>query len=564
MLLKRLVELYGRVQDRAVPPSYKRNKVPWMIEIGADGAFHGIVPTAGERGALHVETPYWKRQGTSPPPYLLVDNAPYVLGLGLDKWPDEKASLRHEAFVAMTRECAEATSDPDVEAVLRFLIDNVGDARAAVPQSMKAGDLIGFLVEGRRVFDKPAVRAFWTERLEERYVDEQGLECECMVCGRRGLVVQRHPVELKVGSDRATLIAANENAFESYGLKASEIAPCCYPCACAYGVALRYLLDSEVHRFSTAGGTYVFWTRRETQFNPLSMLRSPKPEEVRRLLEAPWRRSAPQVETNEFYALCVTSNQSRMVVRNWMHTTVPLVQEHLAAYFGAQRMVGPDGGDAPYPVSTLAMSLVRRPDDLSPRVMPSLLEYALLGAPLPTWLLHQAAARARADTDNRMTRPRAALMRLVFESQRLFNPSEEVPIVNAELDAGNTHPAYLCGRMLAVLEEVQRAAIPGAKATLVDKYYGTACSAPATVFGTLMRNAQSHLSKLRKTREAAFHALQNRLGDIASLMPEAGFPRTLSLQDQALFGLGYYQQKAADRAARQAAGEAKSETDSDN
>jgi CRISPR-associated protein Csd1 len=118
--------------------------------------------------------------------------------------------------------------------------------------------------------------------------------------------------------------------------------------------------------------------------------------------------------------------------------------------------------------------------------------------------------------------------------------------------------------MLAVLEEVQRAAIPGAKATLVDKFYGTACSAPATVFGTLMRNAQAHLGKLRKTREAAYYALQNRLGEIASLMPESGFPSILSLQDQALFGLGYYQQKAADRAARRAAGQAEDETESDN
>jgi CRISPR-associated protein Csd1 len=252
------------------------------------------------------------------------------------------------------------------------------------------------------------------------------------------------------------------------------------------------------------------------------------------------------VEANEFYALCVTSNQSRLVVRSWMETTVGRVRRHLADYFEAQRMVGPDGDDSPHGVTALGGATVRELNDMAPQTIPALLEFALSGRPLPTYLLHRTVQRARADTDNRMTRPRAALMRLVFESQRLSS-STEVPIVSPELDVQNTDPAYLCGRLLAVLEEVQRAAQPGINTTLVDKYFGTACSAPATVFGTLMRHAQSHLGKLRKNNEPAYHALQKRLMAVADMLPADGFPRTLSLQDQAVFSLGYYQQMAARR-----------------
>ena len=116
----------------------------------------------------------------------------------------------------------------------------------------------------------------------------------------------------------------------------------------------------------------------------------------------------------------------------------------------------------------------------------------------------------------------------------------------AELDMKNFAPAYLCGRLLAELEAVQRSAVPGIKSTLIDRYFGTASSAPATVFGTLLRNSQSHLSKLRKEKEGAFHGYQNRIQEIMEHL--AAFPATLSLKDQALFSLGYYHQRSYDRA----------------
>ena len=114
------------------------------------------------------------------------------------------------------------------------------------------------------------------------------------------------------------------------------------------------------------------------------------------------------------------------------------------------------------------------------------------------------------------------------------------------LDTGSQDAGYLCGRLLAVLEAVQRAAIPGAKATITDRFYGTASSAPASVFGNLLRKSQAHLAKLRKDRPGTERALQGRLEEIQ--VPLASFPRTLNLEQQGLFGLGYYHQRAQDRA----------------
>ena len=112
------------------------------------------------------------------------------------------------------------------------------------------------------------------------------------------------------------------------------------------------------------------------------------------------------------------------------------------------------------------------------------------------------------------------------------------------LDETNTHPAYLCGRLLAVLERTQQVAQRSVKATLIDRFYGTASTAPATVFPRLLKGAQAHLGKLRKNRLGAYNAFQNRLGAILGEL--TAFPAVLSLPDQGWFSLGYYHQRAWD------------------
>ena len=120
----------------------------------------------------------------------------------------------------------------------------------------------------------------------------------------------------------------------------------------------------------------------------------------------------------------------------------------------------------------------------------------------------------------------------------------------SELDPNDKNPAYLCGRLLAVLESVQAEALHGLNTTLTDRFFGTASSAPASVFGKLVRGSQAHLGKLRKTRRGTYEALERRLEEVLADLP--AFPRTLTMEGQGMFALGYYHQRAADRAARYA------------
>ena len=102
--------------------------------------------------------------------------------------------------------------------------------------------------------------------------------------------------------------------------------------------------------------------------------------------------------------------------------------------------------------------------------------------------------------------------------------------------------AYHLGRLLAVLENIQEAAQPGINASIVDRFYGSASTTPAWVFGRLISRAQNNLGKLRKSRPAVHTVSEKRLQEIMGHIQD--FPPVLKVEDQALFGLGYYHEKA--------------------
>ena len=108
------------------------------------------------------------------------------------------------------------------------------------------------------------------------------------------------------------------------------------------------------------------------------------------------------------------------------------------------------------------------------------------------------------------------------------------------------HPsvAYQCGRMLAVIEGIQRAGMGGQApgASVIDRYYGAASTTPSSVLGVLIRESQSHLAKLRRERTGLGRYFEQQLEEISGRIEE--IPATLSLREQAEFALGYYQQRA--------------------
>lgn len=112
------------------------------------------------------------------------------------------------------------------------------------------------------------------------------------------------------------------------------------------------------------------------------------------------------------------------------------------------------------------------------------------------------------------------------------------------LNPDHPDPAYHCGRLLAVLAKLQHAALGDVGAGVVQRFYPAASTAPGLTLGRLVGNARNHLGKLEGGLSFWYEQ------QIAGVMGQLGdsIPRTLNLEEQGLFALGYYQQLAALRA----------------
>ncbi len=119
------------------------------------------------------------------------------------------------------------------------------------------------------------------------------------------------------------------------------------------------------------------------------------------------------------------------------------------------------------------------------------------------------------------------------------------------MNPDHPQPAYHCGRALALFARLQRAALGDVGAGVVQRYYSAASQTPGLVLGRLAANAKNHLGKLdcglAWWYENELAGIMCRIGDAA--------PRTLTLEEQSLFALGYYQQLATLNAGKQAVSE---------
>lgn len=568
MLLERLCT-YAERRLALPPPGYKPQNIRYAIDLDREGRFLGIIDTAdanqrGVRQGKEFVAPYLKRSGSKPKPVPFADTAGRSLGLTYGDKSESWCSARHQEYVEIVSDCANGTGNSLVRAVATFLAGL--DAKSIeLPVDFERGALLTFRVENVLLFHEEAVRTYWAQTSG---ASGDGPVHTCVACGNERPVLRVHPLKVRgIHSGNSTgtdLISANKGAFWSYGLSNSLIAPTCYDCAWKYGNALNVLLEDPHTHLWVGSVDYIFWTAEETGFTPGKLLSDPDPSEVRALLDAArtGNAAATDVDSTAFYAVGLGGSGARIAVRVWIDTTVGEVKRRLANYFALQTIVEWDGkaGD-PLPAWQLANATVRNQRKEAPAaaVTDGLFELALTGRRLPEGVLFRAIQRCRAGQG--VTRERAALIKMALGSEQGW--SEERIEAMSGLDATNRDPAYLCGRLLAVIDAIQQRAI-SANATVIDKFYGSASSAPASVFGNLLDNAQNHLSKLRKdprTRSAG-NALDARLMEVLDGLD--AFPRTLTLPEQAMFALGYYHQRAADRrAARERAEERRQTGDTD-
>lgn len=107
------------------------------------------------------------------------------------------------------------------------------------------------------------------------------------------------------------------------------------------------------------------------------------------------------------------------------------------------------------------------------------------------------------------------------------------------LDKTNDNPAYLCGRLVAVLERIQDAAMRGD--SIRTRYLAAASATPATVFPAMLNLSIHHVDNLKQGTYVYYEKLKD---EILAMLPSSGFPARLDIIDQGRFFVGYHHQRA--------------------
>ena len=553
---------------------FENRVADYELRIAPDGAFLGLVDLGegkrrGEAKRLPVGPTSKNNAGT---PSFVVDKAQYVIGTAKsnDEAQQRNAAKSFKSYAALIQSASVNSADAGLTALAAFLtridqIDLVRNelaAKEAKPEAREAKVMVPVLMDGdagtSRIHEREAVASWWmASREAERVKAETGPLARCLVTGVVAPVARIHPM-LKGSPFPGTgckLVAYDKPAFTSQNLDQGDNAPVSEAAARKYTGALNALLarDPEGRRRSAIdldGDVVVFWTRDKSDAPAfvLDIFNPPKePGDAAASVSSPWRGRRPDFDPTPFYAVTLGANQARVVVRDWLETTADRIGQNLGRWFDDLQLG--EGEPEPVPLGPMLRALQATPEaqhdkrGLPPSLASKLFYAAVFGQPLPRLLLTTALQRMRVPPRDRESRDtlrfRVALIKAVLV--RTPNFKKEIPVA---LDPNNTDRAYLLGRLFAAIEKLQADAL-GSKvnATLRDRYYGSASTTPAMVFPRLMTLSMHHASKAKK--EHGGSRVEKVKSEIVNQLDPSGFPRTLSLEEQGLFAVGYYHQREA-------------------
>jgi CRISPR-associated protein Csd1 len=184
-------------------------------------------------------------------------------------------------------------------------------------------------------------------------------------------------------------------------------------------------------------------------------------------------------------------------------------------------------------------ALLRAAGDPPPGTGARILRAALGGGAFPRELLAGALRALYGSRDRVALRTRCALIKAILVRLPRHGGAMEVPV---SLDENKVDVPYLLGRLFAVLEQMQWSSHgTTVNATLRDRYFRGAACTPAMVLPRLLELSVHHAAKIARRGRGTF--LEMVKTGILNALPAERFPRTMSLEDQGLFAIGYYHQR---------------------
>lgn len=590
MILQALTQYYQRKADNGsdiAPQGFEYKQIPFIIVIDKDGNFVQLedtrdvdiknkktkaktylVPLSSSRSA----------KGSADIANLLWDNYGYVLAVPkVDKKKSEEqlqqwAERQNKAFKTKIEQVSETLSEHiGISAVKQFYSNNQMDV---VKQAQNWNDclkikdaLMSFRLKGETdlICQSKFVQNYIYDSLKDDDETEENESQDeligvCLVTGKREKIAKLHNKISGIAEQQTAFCSVNDGkspAFSSYGKSQGENFPVGKTAMFEYSTALKTLLAGQ-NKFYIGDMTALCWSEKETTFeNDLSIIFGgnsikDNPENyidtVKNLYASIHKGNySKDSEDVKMHVLAFSKEKARTIIRLWYESTVADMAINIAQWFDDIRMV--KGINSPYPeympLLRLLCNLVfeGKSENLPPNLVADTTKAILNGGILPITLLQMAIRRNRAEQS--VTYARASLIKAYLNRKIRFNCSKNTTKnkeITVSYDPNRQDIGYVLGALFAMLEKVQEDSSESKiNATIKDRYYGSASSTPLTVFATLIKLSQHHLSKISKIKPNRAVYFNRELGEIMNKIDK--FPSHLNMEQQGLFAIGYYQKR---------------------
>ncbi len=596
MILQALTRYYDLLaKDPEInipPPGYCTAGVSFALNLSRGGELMDIFPLFQQvqmgnklvEKPLRMTVPEQVKKTSAINPNFLCENSAYILGIsakgGVDFGP-----LRFEEFRKFHQELLPKANCPAARAILAFLngYDPVNGREHPTIKpnldALSAGGNLVFMVDGVYAHDDIFIKQVW----DAYKAGKDAVLAQCLVTGEVAPVERLHP-SLKGIRDAnptgATLVGFNAPAYESYHREQGRNSPVSVKAAFAYTTALNYLLSSaNPHRKLLIGDTtVVYWAESEKKGfadafegifepplieEPLALENEGRKQAERKLKEVAGKiRRVQKLDLDamlrdlkednpRFYVLGLAPNAGRVSVRFFLNDPFNKIIERMLQHYRDLEIVKEYEDQNTYitvrQILDETISKNTKDKDASPLMAGSVMRSILSGAPYPAALYYAIINRIRADMDDDKKRirkinyVRAAIIK-AFLTRKHCHTSRYQEVLVMTLNDQATTPAYVLGRLFAVLEKAQAEAIGDVNASIKDRYFTSACASPASVFPVLLRLSQHYFAKAEYGRH-----LDRQVEEILGLLDIQNnpIPARLTLDEQGIFVLGYYHQRAA-------------------
>lgn len=597
MLIRSLCDYYDiqSARGEAASDIMSEQPVHWMVMLTPDGRVADIIDKRIEESVpqkngkvkivkkpIVVSLP--KRTQKTGIDANIIEHRPlYIFGLNYDAkiglTPDDKtgkARKSHEAFVKKNLEFFDGIDSEIARAYVNFIKNWVPENETENEQLKKLGkeyqgSYYIFALDGRpecKLHKDKAVLAKYEELMAKAAAETAESDDGIMMCPIEGERLRAARIHDKIkgikggNSVGAVLVNFNSSAFESYGKSQSMNSGISEKAMKKYTSSLNKLLADPMHHIYSDDMTVVFFAMKHDDkaecdlFNGYlnssnAVTEDSTKADVKAVSENIYHKgqtgNAQALDDDvdngvDFFVAGFTPNGSRIcqkfMVRNKFGKIIDNVKQH-------QQDMAICGSNGEIPLWRINKELVspNSANAISPALQSDIFQAILNGTNYPYTLLETVVRRVCTDSDTdsnnkiKINEVRAGLIKAFINRKARLNGDKEE--ITMSLDKENKNPAYLCGRLFAVLEKIQLEATDvKLNRTIKDAYFSSASSRPALIMPRLIDLSNYHLRKLKEGRAIDFSKLINEImGKIKDSLPT-----NLSIMEKGKFQLGYFQQ----------------------